>query len=119
MAVQPWFSVYRAGDLQIVCYRSVSANPAPPEDLLSYAAMGKSYPWSNQILANGVSAWEDAEIARRLAKRVLRHPFLAQIDLAQVDERLPWARTGHRGHVTLWADPPLLLQGVVSYVQVD
>jgi hypothetical protein len=71
MAVQPWFSVYRAGDLQIVCYRSVSANPAPPEDFLSYAAMGKSYPWSNQILANGVSAWEDAEVARRLAKRVL------------------------------------------------
>lgn len=119
MGVAPWFSVYRAADLQTVCFRSVSANPAPLDDFISYAAAGRSFPWWRAILANGVSAWEDAEIAAGLAKDVLRHPYLAQIDLSQVDEKVPWARTGGRGHVTLWADPPLLLQGVVSYVQVD
>jgi|SRR5579862_912635 len=119
MGVTPWFSIYRAADLQTVCYRSVSANPAPPEDFFSHATRGRAYPWWKEILAIGVSAWEDREIAAALAKGVLRHPYLAEIDLAQVDERLPWARTGKRGHVTLWADPPLLLQGVVSYVQVD
>ena len=119
MGVAPWFSIFRAGDLQTVCYRSVSANPAPLEDFLSHAARGSSFPWWKEVMAIGVSAWEEREAAAALAKDVLRHPYLAQIDLTQVDARLPWARTGRHGHVTLWANPPLLLQGVVSYVQVD
>lgn len=117
MAVQPWYSVYRAGELSTRVYRAVRTNPAQPGDFYSYADQGASFPWWRSHLANGISAWEDLDTADALAARG-NFPFLAEIDLALVDNKLPWARVGRPGHVTIWGIPPLLLQGITSYIPV-
>ena len=115
---QPLYCVYRAGDLSVPCYRGVRTNPAQVGDFLSYADTGAAFQWWRAHLANGVSAWEDIETADALAARA-NYPYLAQLDLSRVDEKLPWARVGRPGHVTIWGPPTLLLQGLVAYIQVD
>jgi hypothetical protein len=115
---RPKYCVFAAGDLSTVCYRAVRQNPAQVGDFLSYADTNASFQWWRAHLANGVSCWEDIDTADALAAKG-GFPYLAQLDLIQIDPKLPWARTGNRpGHVSIWALPALLLQGVVTYIQV-
>jgi hypothetical protein len=114
---QPIYSVYRAGDVPIHCFRAVSANPAPPTDFLSHLQLAKSFDWWDIHRAAGVSAWLDPEKAVALARR-RGLAVLAELDLSQTDGRLTWAQTGHEEHVTLWALPSVILQAVVGYADI-
>lgn len=113
----PLYVVYQAGDLSVVCFRAVTTNPAHPSDFLSHADLGTAFEWHMLARGVGVSAWENQEKAAALARRK-GYPYLAQIDLAQADSRMPWARTGADGHVTIWAPGALILQAVVQYVDI-
>lgn len=112
---QPLYCVYRAGDLSITCYRAVSQDPAPLADFLSFIDLSTSFIWWDLHRAAGISAWEKPEQAAALARRK-GYPLLAQIDLSRADPELRWARTGARGHITMWGSPPHLLQAVVTYI---
>ena len=113
--VEPLYSVYAAGDYSVVCYRAVRERPAAPTDFLSHADLGTTFEWHLLHRAVGVSAWTDIGKATVLARRK-GYPFLAALDLARADPRMPWAFTGAEGHVTIWAPGALILQAVVEYV---
>ena len=114
---QPLYSVYRAGDHAVRCYRAASANPAQPTDFLSHMQLAEHFEWWDLHRAAGVSAWLDPKKAAALARRK-GLPVLAEIDLARGDSRIPWAQTGHPEHVTIWAPPAIVLQAVVAYADV-
>lgn len=109
---EPLYCVFRADVFSVTCYRAVRNNPPTPQDFLSFADLGTRMDWWEAHRAVGVSFWEDEQKARVLARRK-GFPFVAEIDVARTDPRTPWARTGTPGHVTIWASPPVLLQGVV------
>lgn len=112
---QPLYSVYRAGDRAIVCYRAVRTNPAQPVDFLSFSDVGQNFLWWDMHRAIGVSAWLDPGKAAAIGRRK-GLPLVAELDLGRADERLPWAETGPPDHVTLWGPAAVLLQAVVRYV---
>lgn len=111
----PLYCLFRAGDLGITCYRAVQNDPPRPQDFLSFADLGTRFDWWLAHRAVGVSFWEDIETTAAFAQR-RGHPFVAELDLARLDHRTPWARTGAQGHVTIWAPAALLLQGVVRLI---
>ena len=112
---KPLYSVYQAGDLSTICFRAVRNNPAQPSDFLSFADLGTRFDWWMAHRAVGTSLWEDWLTALALARRK-GFPHVASVDLARADYRTPWARTGVKSHVTVWAPAALLLQAVVNLV---
>jgi len=52
------------------------------------------------------------ERAREIARYFRRGRAIAAVDLR--GSTVVWARTGRRGHVTVWAPPELLLDRVVQ-----
>ena len=113
---KPLYSVFDSGTLSTICWRAVGQEPADPTDFLSHMQLGSNIDWWQLHRAVGVSAWEDREKAAALATRQ-RYPLLARLDLSLGDPRLPWARTGSPGHVTLWAPPALFLEYIAGYEQ--
>lgn len=111
---RPLYCVYRAGDRPVACYRGVSQNPAQIADFLTFADLDIRVDWWDMHRATGVSAWTDEEKARTIAhsKRLV---WIARLDLGQADERTPWAFTGRRDHVTIWAPALVLIPAVVNY----
>ena len=114
---KPLYSVYRAADYPIRCFRAVTASPAPPTDFLSHMQLAESIDWWDLHRAAGVSAWLNPQKVAALARRK-GLPMIAEIDLSRADGRMPWAQTGHGEHVTIWATPGILLQAVVGYADV-
>jgi hypothetical protein len=113
----PLYCVYRAGDAPIVCYRSVRSNPADVGDFISNADAGANFLWTEMHRATGISCWLTLEKCRALAiKR--GDPFVAELDLSRADPAMPWAQTGPKQHVTIWAPAAALLQAVVRYVDM-
>ena len=109
------FTVYRAGDDPIVCYRATTNNPAQPGDFVPYAEMRGAYRWPDEIYAIGVSTFDTARAA--VAATRARYPYVAKLDLATGNPDVKWARTRSHGHVTLWAPPSVLLDCVVEITE--
>lgn len=113
----PLYSVYRAGDHAITCFRWVSQNPAQVGDFLNFLDAGVGFEWWDIHRAVGVSHWVDFEKAAAFARKK-GFRWVAQVDLNQAHEKTPWAFTGRQGHVTIWAPALILIPAVVNYVEV-
>lgn len=99
----------------LVVYRLVRTDPPEERDLLSQAALGRRLSDPRlQDLSEGLSVFISEEEARAQA---LRAPHLGRY-IAEI--RLPVSvrieHTGTRGHHTVWADPAVLLRGVIRVV---
>src|SRR6266540_5953487 len=110
---KPLYSVYRAGDRPMVCYRGVSSNPAQPSDFLSFADSGANFEWWDLHRAIGLSAWNRPEKAVALARRKAL-PWVVELDLSRAHEKTPWAATGRSGHITIWAPGLALIPSAIS-----
>ncbi len=99
-------------------FRIVRTNPPKRTDFLSNEALGRPLADpSFEELWRGISVFESEEQARGLARDVPRlGAFIAQLRIpagARVERTLT-----RLGHLTIWASPDALLQGVVQVVPV-
>jgi hypothetical protein len=82
------------------------------EDFQSYEVLGRPYDRRDFFKGVGVSMYR----TRRRAIEVARHFELGR-GVAVLELRtapIVWARTGTRGHFTVWAPPEVLLRAVLQ-----
>ncbi len=108
----PLFLVFDGSALDGLLYRIVERCPPTLDDFYSYEALGRPYDRRDFFKGIGVSMHTTAARAISIARRFHVGRGIAELDLR--DSVVAWARTGGRGHVTVWAPPELLLQGVVQ-----
>ena len=106
-------------------YHLVESASPTRDDFRSYAERGMPYDRDDpeaREMATGVSVNATLAQARNRARVVAslkKYRFVAVLRIP-VDGSIPFKRTGRqRGHFTLWADPQVRADCVVSVVPVD
>ena len=113
----PLFLVFDGAALDRLLFRIVERCPATLDDFRSYEALGRAYDRRDFFRGTGVSMHTTQERAMAVARRYRRGNAVAGLDLRNAP--IVWARTGGRGHVTVWAPPELLLRAVVQCDEHD
>jgi hypothetical protein len=108
----PLFRVFDWTALDGLLFRSVKRCPPSLEDFLSYEALGLLYDRRDYFKGVGVSTRRTREQGISAARRYGHGRAVAAVDLRGAP--VAWARTGSRGHVTVWAPAELLLRAVVQ-----
>ena len=108
----PLFAVYSGTALEGLVYRAVRTCPPTLDDFLSHEALGLPYPRPLFVRATGVSVFRTRAALDRVRHRFRLGPLTAVLDLISPD--VAWAETGRPDHLTVWADPALLLERVVQ-----
>ena len=111
----PLFLVFDSTALDGHLYRIVELCPPTLDDFRSYEALGRSYDRRDFFKGTGVSMHTSRERAVAVARRYQLGHGVAALELRAAP--MVWARTGVRGHVTVWAPPELLRQAVVQCVE--
>ena len=108
----PLYLVFAGDALDGLLYRIVERCPPTLDDFRSYEVLGRPYNRRDFFKGIGVSMHLTRERAIAIAWHYNVGRGVAEVDLR--GSTIAWARTGGRGHVTVWAPPELLLQGVVQ-----
>lgn len=108
----PLFAVYAGDSLDRVAYRAVRACPPLVDDFRSHESLGLPYPKALFVRATGISVFTRREALDRARRRFGLGASTATLDLTTPD--VAWAETGRRDHLTIWADPHLLVERVVQ-----
>ncbi len=108
----PLFLVFDGAALEGLLYRIVRRCPPTLEDFCSYEVLGRSYDRRDFFKGVGVSMHTSHRRAIAVARRFDLGRGVATLELRSVP--IAWARTGTRGHVTVWAPPELLMRAVVQ-----
>ena len=108
----PLYLVYDGTALDGLLYRVVARCPPALDDFRSYEVLGRAYDRRDFFRGTGLSLQQSRERAVETARRFRLGRAIATLDL-QIEE-VVWAKSGRRGHVTVWAPPELLLTRVVQ-----
>ena len=108
----PLYLVYEGSALYSLLYRIVRSCPPDLDDFRSYEVLGRPYSRRDFFKGVGVSMRRTREQAISVARRYGHGRAVATVDLRGAP--VAWARTGGRGHVTVWAPPEVLLQAVLQ-----
>ena len=106
------YEVFDGSDLPGPVYRIVERCPPTAEDFRSYAETDRSYSSYAQFRATGISAYLTLEGARAANAKFSLGGGIATLDLN--DNRVVWAKTGHRDHITAWATSAVFLECVLT-----
>jgi hypothetical protein len=103
-------------------YRVVKTNPPEVTDFFSRVQLGWRLPPDlsppEARLWEGVSVQDSEEGARAMATRYPRTgQFIAQMEISGGGS-VSYEKTRGRGHFTLWGDPAVMIECVVSVVAV-
>lgn len=104
----PLFLVFDGAALDRLLFRIVERCPPTLDDFRSYEALGRAYDRRDFFKGTGVSMHTSRERAIAVARRYDLGRGVASLELRA--SPIVWARTGARGHVTVWAPPELLLE---------
>jgi len=108
----PLYFVFDGRALDELLYRIVERCPPTLDDFRSYEELGRPYDRRDFFKGVGVSMRRTHGQAISAARRYGHGRGVAAVDLRGAP--IAWARTGSRGHVTVWAPPELLLRAVVQ-----
>lgn len=98
--------------LEGLLYRIVDRCPPALDDFRSYETLGRTYNRRDFFKGIGVSMHASRRRAVSIARRFGHGHAVATVDLRAAP--IVWARTGAPGHITVWAQPELLLRAVVQ-----
>ena len=108
----PLYLVFDGSALDSLLYRIVEGCPPDLDDFRSYEVLGRPYNRRDFFKGVGVSMRTTRERAIAIARYYRQGRAVATVDIRGA--QVAWARTGSRGHVTVWAPPELLLRAVVQ-----
>ena len=108
----PLFLVFDGSALEGLLYRIVVSCPPILDDFTSYEVLGRAYNRRDFFKGIGVSMHTSRERAVAVAQRFNLGRGVAALELRTLP--IAWARTGGRGHITVWAPAELLLRAVVQ-----
>jgi hypothetical protein len=92
--------------------RAVRSCPPSVDDFRSHESLGLPYPRAMFVRATGISVFRSRAALARVRRRFRLGSFTAALDLDSRD--VAWAETGRAGHLTVWANPELLLERVIQ-----
>ncbi len=108
----PLFAVYSGTTLEGPVYRAVRECPPSDDDFRSHEALGLPYPRAMFVRATGISVFRSRAALGRVRRRFRLGALTATLDLTTPD--VAWAHAGRCDHLTVWADPDVLLERVVQ-----
>jgi hypothetical protein len=108
----PLFAVYDGVNLDGLVFRAVHACPPNVDDFRSHESLGLPYPRARFVRATGISVFRTRTALDRVRRRFGLGPCTAALDLAT--HVVAWTEAGRPDHLTVWADPAVLLERVVQ-----
>src|SRR5438309_6463393 len=111
-------------DVEVIFYRILRSSEPTLDDFKSNEALGvrPRRPLSGLALEcwSGISVWETLQQASSAARRMVSdRRYVAQLAVSRRPEVRSRRTFRAEGHYTLWAEPEILLECVVSVVPID